>query len=211
MARRPVITERQRAVVLLRELLEGKAHTRQTIAQLLGVSLRTADRWMKVFERLPGIERMKGRPMLTYARSSDAPGETFDRVKRKLIVASRKSAALDAVLDAVWRSRILRFTYRDSRGHGGTIRVQPLSVVVHEGELFLLARECSGEPAFPYRLKQMTDVVVDAASFEYPSRSEYDPDALLSPGFFDVGEPERRDKAGISGAAAPPPRSAGER
>jgi predicted DNA-binding transcriptional regulator YafY len=224
MARRVKPTERQRAVLLLRELLEGKAHTRQSIAELLDVSLRTADRWMKVFERLPGVERARGRPIITYAKawgmspdglalsSSCLRGglvpvfgtssfgrriadviERFseasdERVRRKIVYVAHgreefvgREEAIDLVVDAVMRSCVLRFEYRDSAGPVKAYRVQPLSIVVSDRQIHVVAREGSGAPACPYRLRNMSRIAIEPATFPYPTRQEYDPDVLLAP------------------------------
>lgn len=66
------VSERQRAVLLLGELLDGKLHSRRSIAERLRVSLRTADRWMEALERLPGITRVPGEAVIRYAPAGAA-------------------------------------------------------------------------------------------------------------------------------------------
>jgi len=106
------------------------------------------------------------------------------RWRRKFIVrhpGQRRHAdrdrELDAVLKALEEERTLTFSYRSFAGRESRRTVEPLSLVFHREELYLVAREGTARKMFA--LYSMSEVEVDADRFTYPEFKEYDPDGMF--------------------------------
>src|SRR4029077_15195250 len=85
---------------------------------------------------------------------------TDERTRRKLLFVAHgreefagRDEAIDLVVDALMKSAVLRFEYKEGGGPVRAFRVQPLSMVVSDRQLYLVAREGSGAPPSPYRLR----------------------------------------------------------
>jgi predicted DNA-binding transcriptional regulator YafY len=89
---------------------------------------------------------------------------------------------LDEVLEAVLQHRVISVEYTRFEGHRMRLRLEPLSIVVHDHQLYVVAR---GEDArlHPYRFSRLTEVDVLDDAFPYPSRTEYDPEQVFRDSF----------------------------
>ena len=143
MVRRVPHSDRARCVLLVKELMEGKPHSRQSIAKLLKTTLRSADRWIRLAQRIPGVHRTRG--ILSYRPAPPA------------------LTTLDAIVAAIWERSVIRFDYSAATKTVRHCRVQPLSLAVEERELHLLARVTPGGNASSYRIADITNVVVSRA------------------------------------------------
>jgi predicted DNA-binding transcriptional regulator YafY len=221
--------ERERAVQILRDLLEGRKHSRHTIAKLLDVQPSTADRWMKTVELVPGVVRVRrGRQsLLQWRRPETAPAklmavlaacvagsveplfanttwqgnirefrdhlvrnsarpESFDAINRKFLFVANggeplaeRSEDLDQVIDAIWKSKRLRFQYRHNDGRAEAVSIEPLSLAIYGRQFYVLGR-ADADRVYPFRFSRMTRPVLESATFPYPTQLEYDPQALLA-------------------------------
>jgi predicted DNA-binding transcriptional regulator YafY len=89
---------------------------------------------------------------------------------------------LDEVLEAVLQHRVISVEYTRFEGHKMRLRLEPLSIVVHDHQLYVVAK---GEDArlHPYRFSRLTEVDVLDDTFPYPTRTEYDPDQAFRDSF----------------------------
>jgi predicted DNA-binding transcriptional regulator YafY len=101
-----------------------------------------------------------------------------------------RSPQLDEIIDAVLRHRVLSVEYTRFTGAAQHLRLEPLSIVVHDHQLYVVARDGEGR-LHPYRFARIRAVDALDQTFEYPSRSEYDPGQVFrdSFGIFLLGKP----------------------
>ena len=85
-----------------------------------------------------------------------------------------RSPLLDEVIDAILHHRVLSLGYTRFTGTSQHLRLEPLSIVVHNHQLYVVARDERGD-LHPYRFSRIRSVEALDETFEYPSRSEYDP------------------------------------
>lgn len=114
--------------------------------------------------------------------------QTFGRVLRELdrLFVYRAEApksyehhgmTLRLVLHGLVFHRQLTFRYDAANGGDATHTVEPLTLVLHRGGLYLLARYPDGEKIYTFAIDRTAPT--DAAlgpSFRYPSRSDYHPE-----------------------------------
>lgn len=109
-------------------------------------------------------------------------GYQVDDLRRKFwFVVRGGESALDAgaaklgeVIEAVLASQQLSFDYRRFEGEREHLAgMQPLTLALHEHQLYVIARAGEGLP-HPYRFSRMTNVR-RGRRFEYPLDSVYDP------------------------------------
>ena len=84
------------------------------------------------------------------------------------------SPLLDDVIEAVLHHQVLSIEYTRFNGKVEHLRVEPLSIVVHDHQLYVVGRDRRGRPA-PYRFSRFRSVDVLADTFEYPSRTSTTP------------------------------------
>jgi hypothetical protein len=89
---------------------------------------------------------------------------------------------LDEILEAVLHHRVLSLEYMRFTGKLQRLRMEPLSIVVHDHQLYVVGR-CDGVPLHPYRFARIHSVEVLDDSFAYPSRTEYDPEQVFRDSF----------------------------
>ena len=86
------------------------------------------------------------------------------------------SPILDEVIEAVLQHRVLSLEYTRFSGVSRRLRLEPLSVVVHDHQLYVVARH-DGAELHPYRFSRIRSVEVLDDTFEYPSRAGVRPRA----------------------------------
>lgn len=89
-----------------------------------------------------------------------------------------KSGVLDDAIDAVLRQRLATMTYQRFNGDVVETRIEPLSIIVHEHQLYVLGRSVN-EGFHPYRLARIREFRAAELTFTYPERNEYDPDQVF--------------------------------
>jgi predicted DNA-binding transcriptional regulator YafY len=109
---------------------------------------------------------------------------------------SERAPLLDETLEAVLHHRPIAITYMRFDGTVERLRVEPLSIVVHDHQFYVIGRtprdpirgssrggrKRAGE-LHPYRFSRMISVDVLDHSFRYPSRAEYDPARVFGESF----------------------------
>lgn len=114
--------------------------------------------------------------------------QRFVSMNRKFVVLGGReeeledrAELLEEVLDAVLRQRHVRMTYRHFDGKEEDVAVQPLSVVVYDAHLYVLARTTEGKKhkLHPYRFARIQALDVLDKTFTYPEPNHYDPDVLF--------------------------------
>jgi predicted DNA-binding transcriptional regulator YafY len=121
----------------------------------------------------------------TLARLSARP-ERFHDADRKFVFISRGGEmafpdredrltdAIDILLDGYGAS----LTYRHQDGRQHTIAIEPLSVAIYDHQLYLIARR-PDHTLHPYRFARIETIARLPKKFEYPPRTEYDPEQLF--------------------------------
>lgn len=113
----------------------------------------------------------------------------FQHLQRKFLFLERGGdpsvqddrSTLDEVIDAVLDSRFLRLRYQHFRGQLEWIEFMPLSVAIHEHQVYLLGRQRTEFKALRFsRIQRATKL---EKRFTYPERAEYDPDVIFGGSF----------------------------
>ena len=92
------------------------------------------------------------------------------------------SALLDELIEAVLQHQRVNVQYTHFDGHSEHLRLEPLSIAVHDHQLYLVARK-DDHTLHPYRFCRIATAAVLSDRFEYPSRGEYDPDQVFRDSF----------------------------
>lgn len=93
-----------------------------------------------------------------------------------------RSPLLDEVIEAVLRHQVLSLEYTRFSGAAQHLRLEPLSIVVHDHQLYVVGRDDRGG-LHPYRFSRIRSVDVLDDTFEYPGRTEYDPEQVFRDSF----------------------------
>lgn len=93
-----------------------------------------------------------------------------------------RAALLDEVLEAVLHSRAISVAYTRFEGDSERLRLEPLSIAVHDHQLYVIGRGDGGR-LHPYRFSRIAEVDVLDDEFPYPSRSQYDPAQVFHDSF----------------------------
>lgn len=137
------------------------------------------------------------RDALAYVTGRAKRSAEFKHVDRKFIFVARggesslpdSAERLDELVDAVLRNRFATIHYVDFEGREKTARIQPLSLVIYDHQIYVIAIRADGERRL-YRLSRIRSIEVSRESFEYPERATYDPKELLRDSFgIVIGEP----------------------
>jgi hypothetical protein len=103
-----------------------------------------------------------------------------------------RAPLLDEAIEAVLHHKVIVIAYTRFGGDIEAVRVEPLSIVVHDHQLYVIGRthlppRKGAEPPVallhPYRFSRITSVDVLEESFKYPSRAEYDPEKVFRDSF----------------------------
>lgn len=114
----------------------------------------------------------------------------FKELDRKFLFLHRGGEAalpdraeeLDDLIEALLAEKVVVLSYVNFQGKTTRPQVEPLSLVVHEHQLYLLGRREDGSLR-PYRFARIASVTVQGRSFEYPTRAEFDPSQVFSASF----------------------------
>jgi predicted DNA-binding transcriptional regulator YafY len=114
----------------------------------------------------------------------------FQNLDRKFIFVAKGGDAslaesrerLDEIIEGVLRSRRVRIRYTRFRGADTDITIEPLTIAVHEHQLYVIGRS-KQDGVHPYRFSRILGADAETSKFEYPQRTEYDPEELLAKGF----------------------------
>jgi hypothetical protein len=93
-----------------------------------------------------------------------------------------RSPLFDEVIEAVLHHRALSLKYTRFTGASEHLRVEPLSIVVHDHQLYIVARDERGD-LHPYRFSRIQEAEALDDTFDYPSRSEYNPEQVFRDSF----------------------------
>lgn len=93
-----------------------------------------------------------------------------------------RSPLLDEIIDAVLRHRVLSIEYTRFTGAAQHLRIEPLSIVVHDHQLYVVARDGDGR-LHPYRFARIRGAEALDQSFDYPARHAYDPGQVFRDSF----------------------------
>jgi predicted DNA-binding transcriptional regulator YafY len=95
-----------------------------------------------------------------------------------------RSPLLDEIIDAVLRHRVVSLEYTRFTGAAQHLRIEPLSIVVHDHQLYVVARDGESQGRLhPYRFARIRSAEALDQSFEYPGRGEYDPEQVFRDSF----------------------------
>jgi predicted DNA-binding transcriptional regulator YafY len=98
------------------------------------------------------------------------------------VALRERQSLLDDVIEAVLHHRVVSAEYTRFSGDDERLRLEPLSIVVHDHQLYVVARDAGGAP-HPYRFSRLRSVDVLRETFAYPSRAEYDPERIFQDSF----------------------------
>lgn len=93
-----------------------------------------------------------------------------------------RAPLLDELLEAVLHSHAVSIAYTRFEGDTERLRLEPLSIVVHDHQLYVVARGEGGR-LHPYRFSRIGEVDVLDDEFAYPTRSQYDPAQVFHDSF----------------------------
>jgi proteasome accessory factor B len=93
-----------------------------------------------------------------------------------------RSSLLDEVIEAVLHHRVLSLKYTRFGGESQHLRVEPLSIVVHDHQLYVVGRDERGK-LHPYRFARILGADALDDTFEYPNRNEYNPEQVFRDSF----------------------------
>jgi predicted DNA-binding transcriptional regulator YafY len=92
-----------------------------------------------------------------------------------------RAPLLDEAIEAVLHHKIIAIEYTRFDGSVERLRLSPLSIVVHDHQLYVIGQ--TEEGLHPYRFSRIVSVDVLDEAFHYPSRSEYDPERAFRDSF----------------------------
>jgi predicted DNA-binding transcriptional regulator YafY len=138
-----------------------------------------------------GTSYEKGmREALDLVVSATSRRALFRDLRRKFVFVAKggdssleeQGGLLDDLIDSVLHSKKAKITYRHFDGSVEHLKVEPLSVVVYEHQLYVFGKTAR-TPIHPYRFARIESVDKLAEGFQYPTSAEYDPDRLFLNGF----------------------------
>jgi predicted DNA-binding transcriptional regulator YafY len=91
------------------------------------------------------------------------------------------AALLDDIIEAVLHHRSITLEYEHFNGRVLHVRIDPLSIVVHDHQIYVVGRR--EDALHPYRFARIRAVDVLDEGFEYPSRTAYDPQQVFRDSF----------------------------
>ncbi len=93
-----------------------------------------------------------------------------------------RAPLLDEAIEAVLHHRVIAVEYTRFGGRLERFRIEPLSIAVHDHQLYVIGRTETGD-LHPYRFSRVVSVDVLEQTFRYPHRSEYDPEQVFRDSF----------------------------
>jgi hypothetical protein len=102
-----------------------------------------------------------------------------------------RAPLLDETIEAVLHHRVIVIDYTRFGGGVEGLRVEPLSIVVHDHQLYVIgrtqvawsARRDANTVLHPYRFSRIASVDVLPDTFKYPDRDAYDPEKVFRDSF----------------------------
>jgi predicted DNA-binding transcriptional regulator YafY len=107
-----------------------------------------------------------------------------------------RAPLLDEAIEAVLHHKVVAIEYTRFDGSVERLQVEPLSIVVHDHQLYVIAqhepdstggmasrRSARAVNLHPYRFSRIVSIDVLDRAFRYPSRSEYDPERVFRESF----------------------------
>jgi predicted DNA-binding transcriptional regulator YafY len=136
-----------------------------------------------------GYERAM-KEALEYVVASSPRRSVFQDLRRKFVFVAKGGDAsleeggdrLDELIDAVLYSKTVRITYARFSGKVSHLTIEPLSIVVYEHQLYVIARS-RVDGVHPYRFSRISSADILPSRFSYPRPTEYDPDQLFTNSF----------------------------
>jgi predicted DNA-binding transcriptional regulator YafY len=93
-----------------------------------------------------------------------------------------RSQLLDEAIEAVLHHRAIAIEYTRFGGWVELVKMEPLSIAVHDHQLYVIGRSEAGH-LHPYRFSRVVSVDVLERTFRYPSLAEYDPEQVFRDSF----------------------------
>lgn len=129
------------------------------------------------------------REALAYIVTQSPRRALFQNLDRKFVFVGKGGDAsladsrerLDEVIEGVLRSRRVRIRYTRFRGEEARLTIDPLTIAVYEHQLYVIGRS-RVDGVHPYRFSRILEADVEAAKFDYPKVTEYDPEELFAKG-----------------------------
>lgn len=90
-----------------------------------------------------------------------------------------RAGELDEIIDGLLREEALTVRYRHFDGDVEQLVLRPLSLLVHEHQLYLVAYREDPSDARPYRFSRLTNVDRTGPGFSYPSVAAYNPEKFF--------------------------------
>ncbi|MCC7542746.1 MAG: WYL domain-containing protein [Deltaproteobacteria bacterium] len=90
-----------------------------------------------------------------------------------------RAGELDEIVDALLREEALTVRYQHFDGTVDEMLLLPLSLLVHEHQLYLVAYTATPADARPYRFSRLTAVDRTGPRFSYPSVAAYNPEEFF--------------------------------
>jgi hypothetical protein len=114
----------------------------------------------------------------------------FENIDRKFcflrrggeVALTERQTLLDDVIEAVLHHRAVSARYTRFTGASETLRLEPLSIAVHDHQLYVIARG-PRRTLHPYRFARLESVDVLDDVFRYPPRKAYDPEHVFRDSF----------------------------
>lgn len=104
---------------------------------------------------------------------------------------SQHGEVIEALLEALVQHRVVSIDYDASNAQAATHELEPLTLAMHQGGLYLLARypltpgkkRKKKRRVYNFVVDRIANVEISKASFTYPPESEYSPGGVLSGSF----------------------------
>lgn len=117
----------------------------------------------------------------------NARAAAFQHLTRKFHFVERggdpalrfESGRLDDLVEAVLMQRRIQMTYEGFDGARRRVDGEPLSLLIHEHQLYILVRDRAGG-LHAYRFSRIRTLRVLSDVFDYPTPQEFDPEQALS-------------------------------
>lgn len=133
------------------------------------------------------------RNILRYLVDASEQPEKYRDLERKFFFVRRggevalpsRAKALERIVRAILDTRYVRLTFIKfgAEKETTTDTFAPLSIGIHDHQLYVLARRASDSPIRLIRFSRITDVRRVNKGFEYPSELEFSPRQLFAPAF----------------------------
>jgi predicted DNA-binding transcriptional regulator YafY len=117
--------------------------------------------------------------------------EGFQELDRKFRFLQRggemalptRANVLEDLVAALMEQVVVVLDYRKFKGDRTTPTVEPLSLLVHDHQLYLLGRLKDDGSLRPYRFSRIYGVTMKEQNFDYPSEAEFDPRQVFATSF----------------------------